>query len=142
MKSLSEVWIQTENSHRVSKEAADAFFDVGQKWFHQVFEAKAREGITSKTPRFTHIRRCLINKNVPPIHMEVGFKNKNTGEVTVVKEESIPRSRFPPQEYEKTYEIASVKVCFILVFFFSASFPPFLIFFFPVMNSLRFILLK
>lgn len=99
-----------EVDHRVSKEASDDFFKIGLKWFPILHEAKIREGVSTKTPQFTHIRRTLHKKKVPPIHLEIGYKHKVTGEVIVVEDECTPKSRFPPQQYEKTHEIASVKV--------------------------------
>lgn len=46
----------------------------------------------------------------PDVHLELGYKNKETGAVTVVEDTITPKSRFPPHEYEKIYETATVKV--------------------------------
>lgn len=73
--------------------------------------AKEREGVQKAVPQFVHLRRKIVNKYVPPIKFEVGFVNRTTEEVTILKDlESIPTGRFPPNEYRKQYEIASVKV--------------------------------
>lgn len=100
-----------EVNHRVSKEATNSFFETAKKWFPRLNEAKMKEGNTSKTPRFEHIRRNIYEKNVPNISLEVSYKHKTSGEVTVLKNlKNMPVGRFPRDEYQKLYEIASVEV--------------------------------
>lgn len=99
--------------HRVSKEASNAFFEIGKKWFHLLIEAKEKEGKAGDILQFVHLRRLLHKKHVPRIDMEVGYVHKISGEETVVENvEHMPVSKFPPNEYLKKYEIASVKVIF------------------------------
>ena len=107
----------TEIHHRVSKEASNAFFELGKKWFHELFQHKFQEGILRKTPQFVHIRRQLHKKNVPPINLEVAYRHRETGDVIVLQDlEVAPTTRFPRTTYEKLYEIASVKVYFYKLF--------------------------
>ena len=43
--------------------------------------------------------------------MEIGYKDKETDEVTVIENTTVtPKSRFPQNTFEKMYEIATVKV--------------------------------
>lgn len=100
-----------ETQHHVSKEAANEFFELGKKWFPLLYEAKQREGITRKVPQFVHLRRKLHERNVPKISLDVAYVHKTTGEETVLRDvQSIPTKQFPPNEYLKIYEMASVKV--------------------------------
>ena len=95
----------------MSKEASNSFFELGKKWFFDLFEAKARQGISSKTPQFVHLRRMMYKKYVPKVYLEISYMMKSTKEITTLRDlESTPLSRFPPNEYKKLYEIAYVKV--------------------------------
>lgn len=111
LRKLANDWIVTEIQHHVSKAASDAFFELGKKWFHVLFEAKYREGVSKKTPQFVHIRRRLYDKYTPPVRMEIGYRNKESGLVEIQKDLlSTPTSKFPPSQFQKLYEIASVEV--------------------------------
>lgn len=103
--------MSTELHHKVSKEASNSFFEIAKKRFHQLMIAKNLEGISKSTPQFVHLRRSLYNDNVPKIYLEVAYRNRVTGEETVLQDlESIPTTQYPRSEYNKLYEIASVKV--------------------------------
>ena len=111
LKKLSQDWILSEIHHRVSKEASNDLFELGKKWFHQLFQAKEREGVLKNTPKFVSIRRKLNDKYVPKINLDVAYKHKETGEITIVPTRTtMPVSEFPSSEYMKLYEIASVDV--------------------------------
>lgn len=111
LKLLAEDWIMCENEHRVSKEATNVFFELAKKWFQKLHEAKQSAGITKATPQFVHLRRLLNKKKLPPISLEVGYKNKEDGEITIRRNlKSNPVGQFPQNQFEKLYEIASVKV--------------------------------
>ena len=104
-------WLSTEIDHRTSKIAANEFWNLGNKYFHKLYQAKEREGISRKTPQFLHTRRKIYDEKVPRVSMEVAYQNKVTGEITILKDiESTPTSRFPPDEFTKLYESASVEV--------------------------------
>ena len=77
--------------------------------FHPMYVSKGEGG--RKIPQISHLREKLSDTKVPPVWMEIGYQNKDDGEVTVVKDvESCPVSRFPPSTYKRLYEVASVDV--------------------------------
>ena len=107
---ISKKWLIVELDHCVSKAASDAYWKLALKHFHGLLEAKKEEKITRKTPQFTHVRRTLRKKFVPPITMELGYRNTNTNEESHIVSTNIPRNQFPKPDYTQLYEIASVKV--------------------------------
>ena len=108
---MSKEWLELELTHRVSKTASDAFWNFGKEWFPKLFKTKTIQKVRRKTPGFTHLRRRMYDQYVPNVKMEFGFKHKETGAITVVKDVSVaPVSRFPRHEYEKLWEIAKVEV--------------------------------
>ena len=112
---LSNEWLVTEVDHHVSKSASNAFWKLSNKYFHRVYLAKEREGRTKKIPQFKQVRETLYAKKVPPISVEVAYKNNTTGEVVVEKGTTTPTSQYPPNLYCKLYEMATVKVMMILI---------------------------
>ena len=46
----------------------------------------------------------------PDVHLEIAYQNKATEEIITINDTVTPKSRFPPNEYTKLYETASVKV--------------------------------
>lgn len=111
LQSFSRDWLLSEVHHRVSKEASNSFFELGKKWIPLLADAKKKEKSETKTPQFVHLRRQLYDKNIPPIHIEVSYKNKETGEITLLKDlQSVPSSAFPRNIFQKMYEIAYMKV--------------------------------
>ena len=103
---LAKEWIQVEINHKVSKQASDCFWNLGNKMFHNLYQARGDSG--KKIPQFSSLRNKL-NKTVPRVNMDVGYTSKTTGEITVVEDvDTIPVSKFPTNEYKKIYEIASV----------------------------------
>ena len=115
LKKLSSEWMNSEINHRISKSASNELFEIGKKWMHPLYEARKIQGIYKETPQFVHIRRQLIKRSVPKVDMEIAYEHKDTKEITTVKDvQSTPRSRFPPSQYTKVYEIGTVKVIFFL----------------------------
>ena len=111
LNALSREWIDTELAHNMSNEASNRLFEVGKKWFHKLFQAKKDEGVSSRVPQFVHLRRQLTDKFCPEVSLEFLYKHKETGVITTTdKCTSTPISMFPPSEYEKLCEVASVKV--------------------------------
>ena len=107
---LAEQWLVLETKHRVLKRASSAFWRLAKSRFSTVYNLKKDENITKKVPQFDHLRRLLNNETVPEIAMEVAYKNKETEEVTVLKNlEKLPVSKYPPDKFTKLYEQASVK---------------------------------
>lgn len=108
---LLEKWISTEIDHHVSKAASDSFWKVADKFFHRLYQAKEREGISRKVPQFAQARKNMYDNRVPDISMQVTYQHKVTGELTTVNSvDSIPTSQFPPNVYTKICEAASVEV--------------------------------
>lgn len=66
--------------------------------------------VRRKIPQFQQIRRTLEKKYTPDVQLEVAYQKRDTNEVTVVNTTINPRKRFPGNEYEKLYEVATVKV--------------------------------
>ena len=98
-----------EINHKVSKEGSNQFWSLANEMFHSLYVARGNSG--KKVPQFNHLRNKLNDSKVPPIHMEIGYKSKETGEITVVEDATTnPVSRFPPCNYRRLYEIVSVDV--------------------------------
>ena len=111
LQDFSEKWLMVENNHNVSKTATDCFWRLAIDGVHSLFRLKNIQKVTRKVPQFSHLRRTLVAKSVPPIKMDFGYLNKDTGmleEVTDVQH--TPISQFPRSEYTKAYEIASIEV--------------------------------
>ena len=110
---LAKSWLLTEINHHVSKSASNSFWNVADQFFHKLYKAKEGEGITKKVPQFTQSRNKLNANNVPEIKMQVAYKHKETGEISLVESvDSTPTSQYPPNVYTKIYEVASVEVIF------------------------------
>ena len=123
LNSLSEDWMNNELAHHVSKAASDSFFEIAKKWIHKLNCAKNREGISTKIPQFTSIRRKLYDTKVPEIHMEIGYLDKETNEIIKLHDvQQTPTSRFPASRYQKLFEIAYVDVSNLFFFFFFTIF--------------------
>ena len=106
---LASQWICNEINHKVSKEASSNFWRIANNMFHRLYVAKGNVG--RKIPQFQTLRDRMYQHSVPPVKMEVGFKSKENGEITVVEDAtSIPSSRFPRSSFIRLYEIASVDV--------------------------------
>ena len=100
----------TELQHNVSLAASDAFWKLALKSFSPLLKAKDEANVKKETPQFTHLRRQLRDKYLPPIEMQIGYKHRETGEEIHLKTDAIPASRFPKSSYQPMYEIASIKV--------------------------------
>lgn len=56
------------------------------------------------------MRKQLYDENTPEVKLEIGFRNKENKEVTVFNGTVTPKLQFPPHQFQKMYEIASVQV--------------------------------
>ena len=109
LQNLVKDWILIEIEHRVSKKASNEFWRLSNTMFHQMYIAKGNRG--RNIPQISHLREKLYKDYVPPVHMDLGYQPKYTGDVTVLNDvSSIPVSKFPPSQYRKSYEIAYVDV--------------------------------
>ena len=109
---LSQKWLVAEVDHTMSKAGSNELWRIASFYIPKIINAKNIEQVKKKNPQFNHIRRKLYDDYTPKVNLEIGYRNKETNEVTVVKDSITPRKRFPPNQFEKLYEIASVKVTF------------------------------
>ena len=110
LREFSEEWLYNECHHKVSKVASSKFWNIASKWMFSLTSAYQKDN-KKKFPKFAHIRKKLVKEKVPPVSMETGYVNKETQELVVAKDtDKTPVRQFPPDQYEKVYEIASVKV--------------------------------
>ena len=115
-KDLAEKWVLLEISHRVSKTASNELWRLANSGFKKLFELKKQQKVVKKVPQFAQLRRCLYRDNVPPVSLEVAYRNKETDQVVVLKnlEKDPPVSQYPPDKFTKLYESATVKTADIL----------------------------
>ena len=109
LQELLEEFLLIEITHNTSKTATNAFWRASEKGFYKLQQAKNLQGITKSTPQFVHLRRKMY-KDLPKVNMEIAYENKETKEITTVNTEITPKSQFPPDQYVKLYELASVDV--------------------------------
>ena len=112
---LFQDWLLVESSHKISKAASNKLWKIAMEQLEKIFKLKEQLGIRRKIPQFSQIRRRLKKKNLPRISMKIAYKEKSTGNVTIVEDTAItPTSKFPPHLYTKLYEEASVSAKDIL----------------------------
>ena len=103
-------WLDTEVDHNVSKTATNIFWRLACTKIVKLFELKRRQNITRKVPQFQQVRKSNL-KHIPPIEMEIGYMDKTTGDVIIESQlKKTPVKMYPPSQFQKVYEIASVKV--------------------------------
>ena len=107
LEKLKSQWLLTEIHHSVSKTASEEFWRVSLEYFHKLESSRGRK---KKTSQFKSIRRHMHHNLIPQIDLEIACKNRTTGQITFVKDTVTPLKRFSPSQYEKLYEIGSVKV--------------------------------
>ena len=112
LEDLSKSWLLIELQHNVSSAASDAFWKLAMNSFSHLMTTKEACKVTRKTPQFTHLRRKLRDMYVPPIQLEIGYKNKETEEEIHITTDKIPISKFPKSKFQPLYEIATVQVIF------------------------------
>ena len=110
LNSLSRKWMSTELDHTISKVASNELWQLSFRLIPKLLAAKELQRIKRKVPQFSQIRKTIEKKNTPEVQLELGYRDKNTEEITIVHDTVTPRSRFPPHQYENLYEIATVKV--------------------------------
>ena len=111
---LTEKWISLELHHHTSKRASEDFWDLSKKFFPKLFRARIDDMIYKPIPKLKSQRNKKKKDNIPPINLQVVYLNKETDEVTVYQGEKMPVNQFNPRQFQKLYEVASVKVIFQL----------------------------
>ena len=109
---LKSKWLLTEIDHCVSKTATEAFWKLGLLYFPKLCAARVATK-KKKTSQFQTLRNKMYNDLVPPIDLHIGYKNKRTGEIVTVHDTVTPIKRFSPNNFEKLFEIGTVKVSII-----------------------------
>lgn len=107
--SLSKDWLMLENRHTISKTASNELWSLGRNYFVRMGEL--RQESFNKIPQLRSLRDKLHEEYVPNIKLEVAYQSKSTGDIIVMRDiESTPVKQFPPSEFIKIYESASVEV--------------------------------
>ena len=127
---FAEDWTTAEVNHRVSKRASAGFWNVARKWMLSLTAAFNKDR-KKKFPKYHHTRKKITEEKVPPISLDIGYVHKETGELSIVKDsDKNPIHKFPPDVYEKVYEIGSIKVLINFlaepIILFSSFFRPYL----------------
>ena len=106
---LKSQWQLTEINHCVSKTASEIFWRTALKYFPKLHGAKGKK----KTLQFKTIRRKMYDEKVPAVTMEIGYRNRDTGEIKIVKDSITQVKNFPPDKFDKLFEIGTVEVSYI-----------------------------
>lgn len=115
LKKLANDWLLVEIDHRVSKTATELFWKLADSSFYKLYETMKAQKVKRKVPQFQQLRKNINQTYVPPIKMNVGYKDKTTNETIVIENvEEIPVSKYPPDKYQMLYEEATVDVSHIL----------------------------
>ena len=109
LEDLKSKWLFTENKHCVSKTASEAFWRLAAQHFPKLGTARGKK----KIPQFRTIRNQMHEDLLPTVDLEIAYRNKTTGEIEIVKDTVTPRKRFSSTNYEKIFEIGTLKVSFI-----------------------------
>ena len=126
---FSEDWLFAQLSHKVSLRATNKFWSLSMRFLPRLQELHDLERKVKPIPQFVHQRRQLYKQKCPQIQMEFAFRKKVDGSIRLVKSETAPVKELERNpEYEKLYEIASIKVQTInyAIYFFSSCTIPIL----------------
>lgn len=107
---MTKEWLLLEMKHRTSKSASNDFWALSSKVFPKLHRAKIEGMVFKPIPNIRYQREKMMKETVPDITLEIGYLNKTTEEVTVVKANKTPKSRFSPRTYMKLFEVATVQV--------------------------------
>lgn len=106
LENLKSQWLLTEVHHCVSKTASEAFWKLCVLQFPKLYNAIGQK----KPPLFQSIRRQMYNDLLPKIELQIGYRNKASGEIIVVNDTVTPIKRFPSDKFDKLYEIGTLDV--------------------------------
>ena len=107
---FSEEWMNNEINHKVSKTASSEFWNIAKKYMFSLSSAFNLEN-KKKFPKFAHIRRKLVKEKVPRISLQTGYVHKTSQLLTIANDtEKTEVLQFPPDQFEKVFETATVKV--------------------------------
>ena len=108
---LTEKWLNLEiHHHKTSKSGSEDFWNLAKDFFPKLARARINEMVYKPIPKLKYQRKKMYKDNVPPIEMDFGYENKETCELTTFKSDKTPLKRFNPRQYQKVFEVATVKV--------------------------------
>ena len=107
---LKKDWLSIELDHKVSHTCSEEFWKLALKLMPPLIQSKKEQQIRRKVPQFAQIRKQMYDDLSPEVTMEVGYVEKQTGEMHIVKDDKTQTNNFPPSQFIKQYEISSVKV--------------------------------
>lgn len=110
---LTKKWSDLEVKHQTSKTGSEEFWDLAKSYFPKLHRARIEEMVYKPIPKLKSQRNKVYNDNVPPINLEIGYINRETEDLTVVNVDKTPIKQFRPNQYEKVFEVASVKVNYL-----------------------------
>ena len=58
---------------------------------------------------FKQIRQNFYN-TTPDVDLEIAYRDRTTKEMSIFHGTATPKNQFPPNTFEKVYEVATVKV--------------------------------
>ena len=105
---LKAKWILAETHHSVSKSASEHFWKIAVHFFPKLIRAQPIK--PKKIVQFKTIRNQMHDDLIPLIDLKFCFKNKLTGQIKMVNNTITPVKDYPPDKFEKQYEISTVKV--------------------------------
>ena len=108
---IKSQWLLTEIEHSVSKSASEMFWRIAMENFPKVKSAQEKEK-KKKIPQFQSVRNHMYDNLLPPIDLEIAYKNRETGIIQIVKDTNTPLKKFPPSKFDKLYEIGTIKVSY------------------------------
>ena len=107
MEKLKSEWLLAEIEHSTSKTASETLWNLSMKYFTQLPTARGR---AKKTNQFKTIRKKMHEELLPPVELEIGYRNISTGEIEIVRDTVTPVKRYSSRNYEKIFEIGTLKV--------------------------------
>lgn len=105
---LKSKWLLIETAHKVSKCASDLFWRTALQFFPKLKATRDNK----KTQQFKTLRRNVYDEILPSISLQIGYKHRASGNIVVVNDTYTHRKQYSPTEYDKLYEIGTVKVCY------------------------------
>ena len=110
LRSLTEKWLVLESKHRTSKSASEDFWQLSKHFFPLLARARIDQMVYKPIPKLRSQRKKIKKENVPKITLKIGYVDKETDEIFIVKDEKTPIKRFGPGQYKKLFEVATVQV--------------------------------
>ena len=111
---FAKKWLTVQLRHDVSLAAANEFWKVSISHMRRLLQAKDKQNVTRPIPQFINERNKLYNTMCPPIRMNFAFLHKPTEEIYLVNgANKAPQKYSNDPIFEKLYEVAYIKVCYI-----------------------------